>query len=126
MIKQVFAEYPPAQGLITATDGNIYSMPNINDCYHCRDPRKLWINKPWLDALGLAMPKTTDEFEACYQGVQGAGPERQRRRRRDPADVRDRQPGSASSAPSATAPMARSTPTSWARSSTTPASRGWC
>ena len=49
-----FADYPTVQDIITAPDGNIYSMPNINDCYHCRGSCKLWINKAWLDKLGLA------------------------------------------------------------------------
>jgi putative aldouronate transport system substrate-binding protein len=52
--------------LITANDGNIYSMPNVNDCYHCNGSCKLWINKAWLDALGLGIPQTTEEF---YQAL---------------------------------------------------------
>lgn len=47
---------------ITAPDGNIYSLPNINDCYHCNYTNKLWINQTWLDTLGLKTPTTTEEF----------------------------------------------------------------
>ncbi|WP_313886471.1 ABC transporter substrate-binding protein [Bacillus sp. SD088] len=47
---------------ITAPDGNIYSMPYINECYHCTLAQKLWIYQPWLDELGLEMPETTEEF----------------------------------------------------------------
>ncbi len=43
-------------------DGNIYSYPNIieeigNDYDH-----RIWINKTWLDKLGLEKPTTTDEY----------------------------------------------------------------
>jgi putative aldouronate transport system substrate-binding protein len=65
-IKRMFEEYPETRDTITAPDGNIYTMPYLNDCYHCRDPRKLWIYKPWLDALGLGIPQTTEEF---YQAL---------------------------------------------------------
>ena len=43
-------------------DGNIYSMPTFEDCYHCQYSQKMWINKTWLDNLDLPMPTTTDEF----------------------------------------------------------------
>ena len=39
------------------------SMPYLEDCYQCTMSQKLWIYQPWLDALGLEMPQTTDEFE---------------------------------------------------------------
>lgn len=47
---------------ITAPDGNIYALPQINECYHCDNALKLWINKAWLDKLGLQLPTTTEEF----------------------------------------------------------------
>ncbi|MFD0957794.1 ABC transporter substrate-binding protein [Paenibacillus chungangensis] len=43
-------------------DGNIYSLPSFNDCYHCNRDQKLWIYKPWLDKLNLEMPQTTDQL----------------------------------------------------------------
>lgn len=45
---------------ITSADGHIYSLPNISEA----DGRisSSWINKKWLDKLGLAMPTTMDEF----------------------------------------------------------------
>jgi putative aldouronate transport system substrate-binding protein len=60
--KAMFAEYPEAQTGITATDGNIYALPQLNDCFHCALSQKMWIYQPWLDGLGLSMPQTTDEF----------------------------------------------------------------
>ncbi len=46
------------------TDGKIYSLAGINDCYHCSYARKMWINKAYLDEMGLDVPQTTQEFEA--------------------------------------------------------------
>lgn len=46
----------------TSADGNIYGVgsyyPNLSDQY----PLRAWINQTWLDALGLEMPETTEEF----------------------------------------------------------------
>ena len=49
--------------LITSPDGNIYTLPHINECFHCFNAQKMWIYQPWLDALGLEMPQTTAELE---------------------------------------------------------------
>ena len=62
-LKRIFEVYPAAKAALTAPDGNIYSMPFLEDCYHCTMSQKLWIYQPWLDTLGLEMPTTTDEFE---------------------------------------------------------------
>ena len=75
---KILSDYPTVADIITAPDGNIYQMPNVNDCYHCQGSCKLWINKAWLDKLGLAVPQTIDEFEAALEGLQGDGPEWQR------------------------------------------------
>ena len=60
--KRVVEQYPLSLSVITATDGNIYSLPYVNDCFHCAQDRKLFIYQPWLDAVGMEMPTTTDEF----------------------------------------------------------------
>lgn len=61
-VKNAFERYPLAKEVATAADGNIYGLPEINDCYHCTVAQKLWIYKPWLDKLGLEVPTTTDEL----------------------------------------------------------------
>ncbi|RXZ79696.1 extracellular solute-binding protein [Paenibacillaceae bacterium] len=61
-IKQVFDERPDLKKAVTAPDGNIYAMPEVNECYHCWYAQKVWINQKWLDELGLEMPTTTAEF----------------------------------------------------------------
>ena len=60
--KKMFEEVPVAKQVATAPDGNIYSLPEVNQCYHCSMSQKMWIYQPWLDALGLDMPETTEEF----------------------------------------------------------------
>ncbi|MCB0117342.1 MAG: extracellular solute-binding protein, partial [Caldilineaceae bacterium] len=60
--KKVYEAYPQIEGLITLLDGKIYGLPHVNDCYHCSMSQKMWVYQPWLDALGLDVPTTTDEF----------------------------------------------------------------
>ncbi|MFC5403459.1 ABC transporter substrate-binding protein [Cohnella soli] len=60
--KKLFSDRPDIKDAITAPGGNIYSLPEINECYHCSLSQKMWIYKPWLDKLGLKMPTTTEEL----------------------------------------------------------------
>lgn len=43
-------------------DGHIYSLSGINDCYHCSYGQKMWINKKYLEQMGVPVPATTQEF----------------------------------------------------------------
>ena len=60
--KYVMDTYPATEGIMTQLDGNIYSLPDVNECYHCKYSNKFWINQAWLDNLGLEMPTTLDEL----------------------------------------------------------------
>jgi putative aldouronate transport system substrate-binding protein len=60
--KQVAEQVPSINQLATAADGNLYSFPFVSDCPHCDPSHRFWINKVWLDNLGLDMPTTTEEF----------------------------------------------------------------
>jgi putative aldouronate transport system substrate-binding protein len=53
---------PGFKELTETPDGQIWGLPQWNDCYHCSYPYKFWINTQWLTNLGLAMPTTPDEF----------------------------------------------------------------
>ena len=66
-INKIFEEYPGSKGLITQLDGNIYSLPVVNECYHCTAATKFWINQTWLDNLGLEMPTTLEELRAVLE-----------------------------------------------------------
>ena len=61
-IHEVFEVSPQVRPLITSPDGEIYGLPQVNECYHCFYSQRAWINSDWLDNLGLAVPTTTDEF----------------------------------------------------------------
>lgn len=50
------------------TDGHIYSLLEVNDCYHCKYARKMWVNTYYLEQMGCEIPTTTDEFiEVCQK-----------------------------------------------------------
>ena len=61
-IHDVFAGSPQVRPLITSPDGEIYGLPQVNECYHCFYSQRAWINSDWLANLGLDVPTTTDEF----------------------------------------------------------------
>ena len=61
--QRIFTEMPSAKNAVAVNDGKIYSVPDVNECYHCTHAQKMWVYKPWLDKLGLKVPTTTDEFE---------------------------------------------------------------
>jgi putative aldouronate transport system substrate-binding protein len=73
-LRKIFQEVPGSRNEITSLDGHIYSMPEINECYHCIYEAKAWINKTWLDALGLKMPTTTDELYAVLKAFKDGDP----------------------------------------------------
>lgn len=72
--KRVFEEMPSAENAVTQVDGKIYSVPDVNECYHCSHAQKLWVYQPWLDKLGLEVPETTDEFEQMLIAFQTQDP----------------------------------------------------
>jgi putative aldouronate transport system substrate-binding protein len=61
-IKAMMEKKPYFKDAMIAPDGNIYAIPRLNECYHCTYAQKFWMNKEWLDNLGLDIPKTTDEL----------------------------------------------------------------
>lgn len=47
---------------LKSPDGNIYSYPGITEELPSDYDHRIWINKTWLDKLGLKKPTTTDEY----------------------------------------------------------------
>lgn len=47
---------------ITSPDGEIWSLPQVCIGAETRVSRKLWINREWLDNVGMDIPTTTEEF----------------------------------------------------------------
>lgn len=62
-LKDMYELYPQElPGKLITPDGAIYGLPNINDCFHCNNSHRAYINQLWLDSLGLSMPETTDDL----------------------------------------------------------------
>lgn len=72
-IMEMLTEDPRIKAAITAPDGSIYCLPtNMDNPSHSVDGL-LWINKPWLDEMGLAMPTTTDEYVEILRAFKARG-----------------------------------------------------
>lgn len=61
-MKKYFEEHPGEYESLIAPDGNIYGLGYFTSYHHGRASNRMWIYQPWLDALGLEMPTTTEEF----------------------------------------------------------------
>jgi len=72
--KEVMAEFPELEGIMTAPDGNIYALPSINLSEPNMMASRMWINKVWLDKLGLDVPKTTEELKAVLKAFKENDP----------------------------------------------------
>ena len=69
-----FDEFPGAVGFMTNIDGNIYSFPRLEGCYHCSNQAKMFVYQPFLDALGLETPTTTEEFYQVLKAIKTQDP----------------------------------------------------
>lgn len=66
-VKELYDSDPAYYEAMTTPNGNIYSFQTVHTqarpgTYHGTASYKMWINKSWLDRLGLQMPTTTEEF----------------------------------------------------------------
>ncbi|MDO5422121.1 MAG: extracellular solute-binding protein [Eubacteriales bacterium] len=52
---------------ITSPDGNIYTLADWSPEDFNLTPYRCWINKTWLDTLGLEVPTTTDELKTVLE-----------------------------------------------------------
>lgn len=67
-LKTVFDKYPEYRSMSTAPDGHIWALPWIEQLGSGKTAIQTvgdmsFINKKWLDFLGLEVPQTVDEFE---------------------------------------------------------------
>jgi putative aldouronate transport system substrate-binding protein len=62
LFKEIEAKVPNLESVLKMADGNIYALPYIEQCPHCEVSYKMWVNKKWMDKLGIAMPTTTEDF----------------------------------------------------------------
>ena len=72
--KKIMEEHDQLRDMITSPDGHIYALPYINEALHNQYRTRGWINQDWLKAVGMEMPKTTEEFEAVLQAFKDKDP----------------------------------------------------
>ncbi|MGN0743302.1 MAG: hypothetical protein ACI4L8_11655 [Candidatus Fimadaptatus sp.] len=67
---EIFASNAAAKLVCTGTDGGIYSLPDINECYHCLHGNgRAWYYMPWMAKYEAGVPTTTDELEAYLKWI---------------------------------------------------------
>lgn len=64
--KAVMEADPTMKALATSADGHIYGLPSKKPC-RPTVANQMFINKTWLDNLGLSVPQTYEEFEKCLE-----------------------------------------------------------
>ncbi len=72
-ISRMFEEYPEYRKYVTAADGHIYSIPQRMPL-RPKTRNIQYINKAWLDTLGLAVPTTTEEFYHVLKAFKDGDP----------------------------------------------------
>ncbi|MBP1916438.1 putative aldouronate transport system substrate-binding protein [Lederbergia galactosidilyticus] len=60
--KKILDDNPDIRRSITTPDGHIYALPTVIDVPRDLSGPKLWVNKKWIDDLGLEMPKSVDDL----------------------------------------------------------------
>ena len=65
--------HPDWKRAITLPDGAIVALPTINEL---QNNNAMWINRSWLDALGLAAPTTAEELTEVLRAFQTGDPNR--------------------------------------------------
>ncbi|WP_167859568.1 extracellular solute-binding protein [Paenibacillus cymbidii] len=66
-VKRVNQQYPKMLSSQTAPDGNIYTLPFVDNGRHNQVRSRMFINRQWLTELKLDMPKTLDDFYKVLQ-----------------------------------------------------------
>jgi len=81
-LKAVFDKYPEYRTMSTDTEGHIWALPWIEQLGTEKTAIQTvgnmsFINKKWLDFLGLDVPETTGEFEEVLKAFRDHAPELQ-------------------------------------------------
>lgn len=74
--QKILEQRPEVKAAITSADGHIYTLPFVNE-WSTNSKENInvigavpYINKSWLDQLGLQVPTTTDELKAVLETFQ--------------------------------------------------------
>lgn len=70
-IERTGTDYLP---MITSPDGEIYGVASYNQSISNENPSKMWVYQPWLDALNLEVPTTTEEFYQMLKAFKDKDP----------------------------------------------------
>ncbi len=62
-IKETMQEVPEISSVITAPDGNIYSLFSLEDLSFVQSPQALYVNNVWIENTVGAAPETTEDFK---------------------------------------------------------------
>jgi putative aldouronate transport system substrate-binding protein len=75
-LKKILEKYPEVKKGLTMPDGNIYSFPSLIDSEHTSSNigSQLWVNQAFLDALGMKMPETTEDYFNYLKAVKTKDP----------------------------------------------------
>jgi len=60
--KDIITKNPKVLQQSRSYDGNIYFMARYYESVHVRHTGKMWMNKTWLENVGMPIPDTTDDF----------------------------------------------------------------
>lgn len=66
-VRQLFETRPGIERALRLPDGEIYSLPRVNEFRFREVPDMMYINKAWLDRVGLPIPTTTAELETALR-----------------------------------------------------------
>ncbi len=73
-IWKMFQENPETKAANYLPDGKMYSLPVLNEFEPNFLERVIFINKVWLDKLGLEIPKTTEELKEVLRAFKDGDP----------------------------------------------------
>ena len=60
--------------LVTSPDGEIYTLPGYNQSLTNECPDRIWIYRPWLEALGLEEPTNAEELYTVLKAFKEQDP----------------------------------------------------
>ena len=72
--KILFEEHPAVYSSMFSADGNAYSMSSFGNNTANRVAMRFWINQPFLDAVGMSMPRTTEDYYRYLIAVRDRDP----------------------------------------------------
>jgi putative aldouronate transport system substrate-binding protein len=72
--KRLAQQKPSLMPSLLSADGNIYTMGQFSQNEPNQFAMRFWINKAFLDALGMKMPTTTDEYYNYLKAVKTGDP----------------------------------------------------